>query len=361
MALAALEPVLAGNPRAAPVTPQDRLGLTLCLAVILHVMLILGIEFRADPPRRTQPPNLEITLVTSPTTPPPDKPDMLAPRNATGGGDGRTVAPPSAPPAPRAADAAEVMTGPVAPPLPMEPMAPSHAPVAATPPPPPPPPAPARKPDVMTAPAETQAVVERRRKPTKPTPKTKPAPEPKPAETPAETPPMVETPPETPPAPVAEATVEPEPLPPSAQALITRSFAMASRHSELQDKLENRANRPRTKYVSATTQEFKYAAYMEAWRAKVERIGNINYPDAARQGKLSGALLLDVALKPDGSVLEIIVRRSSGHKVLDDAAVRIVELASPFAPFPDEIRREVDILHVTRTWKFLNSEAFQAQ
>ena len=330
----------------APIHPSDRLGLTLCLAVILHAMFILGIQFSAEAPRRERSPNLEITLVTAPSTPPPDNPDMLAPRNAQGGGDGREIAAPSAPPAPREADSTEVTAAPMAPPLPMEPMAPAHA----ITPPPAPPPAPARKPEIMTQPSENRPVVKRERKPT-----VKPPPEPKPAE---ETP--VETPPET----VAESAPTPPPttpMPPSAQELITRSFAMASRHSELQDKLENRANRPRTKYVSATTQEFKYAAYMEAWRAKVERIGNLNYPDAARQGKLSGALLLDVALKPDGSVLEIIVRRSSGHKVLDAAAVRIVELASPFAPFPDEIRREVDILHVTRTWKFLNSDAFQAQ
>ena len=333
----------------APVNPQDRLGLTLCLAVILHAMFILGIQFSAEAPRRERSPNLEITLVTSPTTPPPDKPDLLAPRNAQGGGDGREIAVPSAPPSPRDADSTEVTAAPMAPPLPMEPMAPTHA----LTPPPAPPPAPTRKPEIMSQPSATRPVVKRERKPAVSPPPEIAKPEP-----------VEETPPETPPETVAESAPTPppaSPMPPSAQELITRSFAMASRHSELQDKLENRANRPRTKYVSATTQEFKYAAYMEAWRAKVERIGNLNYPDAARQGKLSGALLLDVALKPDGSVLEIIVRRSSGHKVLDAAAVRIVELASPFAPFPDEIRREVDILHVTRTWKFLNSDAFQAQ
>ena len=148
---------------------------------------------------------------------------------------------------------------------------------------------------------------------------------------------------------------------PTAAQLITRSFALASLNAELQQKLDTHAKRPRQKFISANTQEYRYAAYMEAWRAKVERIGNINYPDEARQKQLSGALLLDVALRPDGSVIEILVRRSSGHKVLDDAAVRIVELAAPFAPFPDDIAREVDVLHVTRTWKFLNTAEFAAQ
>jgi protein TonB len=83
--------------------------------------------------------------------------------------------------------------------------------------------------------------------------------------------------------------------------------------------------------------------------------------DEARQRDLSGSLLLDVAINPDGSVREITVRRSSGYSVLDDAAVRIVELASPFAPFPDDFVKDIDILHVTRTWKFLNNASFSSR
>ncbi len=98
---------------------------------------------------------------------------------------------------------------------------------------------------------------------------------------------------------------------------------------------------------------------MEAWRAKVERVGNLNYPDDARKKKLSGSLILDVALNSDGSVSRITVRRSSGIKVLDDAAIRIVELSSPFAPFPEQIKEETDILHITRTWQFLNNNRFR--
>jgi protein TonB len=129
----------------------------------------------------------------------------------------------------------------------------------------------------------------------------------------------------------------------------------------LQQKLELRARWPRRKFISANTKEFRFAAYMEAWRAKVERVGNINYPDEARRNDLSGSLLLDVAINPDGSVREITVRRTSGQPVLDDAAVRIVELAAPFARFPDEFLKEIDILHVTRTWKFLNNDKFSSR
>lgn len=113
--------------------------------------------------------------------------------------------------------------------------------------------------------------------------------------------------------------------------------------------------RPRHKFLNARTQEYKYAAYMDAWRAKVERIGNLNYPDDAKRRGLTGNLLLDVALNADGSINQISVRRSSGQKILDDAAVRIVELAAPFAPFPSEIRADLDVLHITRTWKFNES------
>ncbi|MHB8534023.1 MAG: energy transducer TonB [Sulfuricaulis sp.] len=113
--------------------------------------------------------------------------------------------------------------------------------------------------------------------------------------------------------------------------------------------------RPRNKFLNASTQEYKYAAYMDAWRAKVERIGNLNYPEEAKRLHLTGSLLLDVALNADGSINNVSIRRSSGQKVLDDAAVRIVELAAPFAPFPPDIRADADVLHITRTWKFNES------
>ena len=118
---------------------------------------------------------------------------------------------------------------------------------------------------------------------------------------------------------------------------------------------EQYQQQPKKKYINARTREYKYAAYMDAWRAKVERVGNLNYPEKARQRGLSGNLILDVALRSDGSLSSINVRRSSGHKLLDDAAVRIVTLAAPFSPFPKNIRNEADILHITRTWKFNQS------
>ena len=97
---------------------------------------------------------------------------------------------------------------------------------------------------------------------------------------------------------------------------------------------------------------------MDAWRRKVERVGNLNYPEEAERLGLSGNLLLDVALNPDGSVEDVVLRRSSGRRVLDDAAIRIVKLASPFTRFPEDIAQEVDVLHIVRTWVFHSGNVF---
>lgn len=126
----------------------------------------------------------------------------------------------------------------------------------------------------------------------------------------------------------------------------------AQLNAEIDREWQEYQKRPRRKFLNARTQEYKYAAYMESWRAKVERVGNLNYPPEARRRGLTGSLMLDVALRSDGSLDSAVVKRSSGHKLLDEAARRIVELSAPFAPFTPEIKAETDILHITRTWKF---------
>ena len=105
--------------------------------------------------------------------------------------------------------------------------------------------------------------------------------------------------------------------------------------------------------VAPATPELSY--YFEAWRRKVERVGNLNYPDAARDRNLYGSLRLLVAIVPDGTLSDVRVLESSGHRILDDAALRIVRLAAPFAPFPPEMRRNTDVLEIVRTWQFRKS------
>ncbi|MEK7207099.1 MAG: energy transducer TonB [Pseudomonadota bacterium] len=142
---------------------------------------------------------------------------------------------------------------------------------------------------------------------------------------------------------------------PPALGLMARSEMQEERarlNAEISREWQEYQKRPRRMFLNARTQEYKYAAYMDAWRAKIERVGNLNYPEEAKRRRLTGNLVLDVALNGDGSINNISVRRSSGQKTLDDAAMRIVELAAPFAPFPPEIRADIDVLHITRTWKF---------
>jgi protein TonB len=138
----------------------------------------------------------------------------------------------------------------------------------------------------------------------------------------------------------------------SATELIERSMEMINLSERLNETMQAYAQRPKQVFVSARTQEFKYANYMSEWVKKVERVGNLNYPDAARREGISGKLMMDVALNPDGTVRNISILRPSGHVVIDEAAVRIVNLAAPFQPFPPEIGKDTDILHITRTWKF---------
>lgn len=106
--------------------------------------------------------------------------------------------------------------------------------------------------------------------------------------------------------------------------------------------------------------DYRYSQYLEDWRRKVERIGAMNYPDEAR-GKFFGSLVMSVALRPDGSIDRIVIVRSSGNKVLDDAARRIVTMAAPFAPFPPDIRKETDYLDITRTWNFTRGDALETR
>jgi protein TonB len=268
------------------------------VAVAVHALIILGISFdisREKPPAPER--TLDVTLVQPKTEPKPvDKPDFLAQQSQEGGGE--------------------------------------------------------------------ETIKERR---TSPLGNPQATPNPKPAlemeRSGSETPRVEEARPEvlttqkakraertTPPKPVVQA----KPKTKLSQLLASTQLEIDRLTAELDRHTLSASRQNRRKAVNASTQEYKYASYLESWRSKVEKIGNLNYPDEAKRRKLYGNLLMHVAVRADGSVERIRVVRSSGHKLLDDAAVRIVRLSAPFAPFPPEIRKEVDVLDITRTWQFLD-------
>lgn len=140
----------------------------------------------------------------------------------------------------------------------------------------------------------------------------------------------------------------------TAAELIQLSMQIAHLSAEIDQSMKAFSRQTRHRFIAANAREFRDAAYLDAWRAKVERIGNLNYPDEAKRRNLSGSLVLDVAINANGTLNKVLIRRSSGHKILDDAAVQIVKLAAPFAPFPEAMRKDTDVLHIIRGWQFLN-------
>ncbi|MGA9575644.1 MAG: TonB family protein [Lysobacterales bacterium] len=145
---------------------------------------------------------------------------------------------------------------------------------------------------------------------------------------------------------------QPERTLPSTAQLMQESMTMAKLQPGIQRDRESQSKLPRRKWISANTREYEYAAYMQAWVAKVERVGNLNYPEEVRRLKLTGDLVMTVGINLDGSVESIEIQRSSGTPQLDQAATRIVRLAGPYSPLPDTINGSVDVLHITRTWRF---------
>ena len=137
----------------------------------------------------------------------------------------------------------------------------------------------------------------------------------------------------------------------SGREMAERSLAMLSLQAQIARQTQAYQERPRKRFIGANAREYRFAQYEEDWRAKIERVGTLNYPAEAR-GKLYGMLQLTVTIRPDGSVDSIELNRSSTLKVLDRAAFRIVQMAAPFAVFPADIRKDTDLLVITRTWLF---------
>lgn len=322
-------------PRAlAPQRPEAsslNLALALLGAGLLHLVVILGVSFEMPEPRPSPTPDeaLEILILQdqgiSTDTPAPDSVLSQHSRFGESNQGDAAITVPEAQDAPPAEPAHEIQE-PIAPviPLTLEAIVPT--------------------PEPATRPSENNAR------------KAHPAPEQELAEAPDSEPPPLATPaPEV----LAAQTAPADPLQALPTATVDAGQILGSRDQEiarLTASLEARttayANRQRRKSVSASTREFRYASYLGAWARKVERIGNLNYPQAAKEQHIYGSLILHVAVRKDGSVEAIRVVRSSGHGLLDQAAVNIVELAAPYAPFPPDIAAETDVLDIIRTWQF---------
>jgi periplasmic protein TonB len=155
---------------------------------------------------------------------------------------------------------------------------------------------------------------------------------------------------------VAVETAKPEPAPEPAKPLsgadlVNSALALARLEAQIARQVEEYNKRPRKAFVGARAVESRFAQYVEDWRLKIERIGNLNYPDGAR-GRIYGSLRLTISIKPDGSVDDVQIDRPAEYKILNDAALKIIRLAAPFAPFPPDIRKDTDLLVITRTWTF---------
>ena len=285
---------------------ESDLGITLVGAILLHIVLILGLNFTTPKPHNNEPlPELEITLVQTHTKQAPKKADFLANASQTGGGEHEKAAPLKSPienkpenipkPTPPQQKAASVeSTVSIAPKKELL-LADKTRPV-----------------DLVLNPDQEKKKSRRQKKKT---------------------------------------GIQPEIKELNREQLL----------AEISREYKAYQKRPRRKFLRASTREYRFASYMDAWRNKVERIGNLNYPEEAKKRNLTGSLILDVAIKADGNLDSINIVRSSRIQALDDAAIRIVRLAAPYAPFPKNISKDYDILHISRTWKFLHGDRLESR
>ncbi|NRH26124.1 energy transducer TonB [Pseudomonas sp. MS19] len=282
-------------------SPADRLGFTLFLAAVLHIAVILGVGFTVVEPE-TLSKTLEITLSTFKSETKPKEADFLAQDNQQGSG---TLEHKAAPKTTEKAPFQDTKVNKVQPKtVAKPPPAPKEAPKAA----------------VATVKPQPQKTPVKREKP-KPAPSHEPAP-----------------------------SFDREQL----------SSEIASLEADLANEVQAYAKRPKIlRLNAASTMRDKGAWYKDQWRKKVERIGNLNYPDDARRKRIYGSLRLLVSINRDGSLYEVLVLESSGQPTLDKAAMRIVRLAAPFAPFSGDLI-DIDRLEIIRTWRFEKGDRLQS-
>jgi protein TonB len=287
------------NTATVPAAPNP-IGATLLFSLLVHGVLLLGITFHFVKPSSSLP-TLDVTLVNVANQQAPDKADFLAQANNSGGGQSEHAARPS-----------EMFSGAL----------------------------PKPDPGIAAQPVEATTPQPREATPTR----------------------MVTTSGATDfsvTSDSAQTQIDPQDQTPTA-AELKRQQAIAQLAAELHKKKVDYAKRPKVKYLTANTREYAYAAYMRNWSDRVERVGNLNYPEEARRRGLHGDVLLTVVLNLDGGIKSIAVIQSSGSTVLDNAAERIVRLAAPFPPAPASAER-VDELNITRSWQFQPDNVLQTR
>lgn len=151
----------------------------------------------------------------------------------------------------------------------------------------------------------------------------------------------------------------PDPL--STSDVMQKSIEIQRLEAQIAREYDSYQQRPKRKYVGGRTQEYRFAAYVDSWRQKIERVGNLNYPGQARARGIHGAVQVTVAIKANGEVEDIEIHTARADKILKDAVRRIVTLSTPFERFPDSFKRDTDILHITRTWIFGPGDVLSAE
>lgn len=282
--------------------PDARFQAALIVSFVLHLVLMVGVTFRApERPARDEPRGLEVELVAARKTSAPQKAEMLAQHNVDGGGntdaDRRARTPLPAVQESSDADVSVKM----------------------------------RQAEFRES--EPKRVLTQRR----------------------DTASSVAVP-ETPPRPDVQTESTPQV---SASDIQNSAAAMMQLEAQINRRMQEYNKRPRKTFIGARAQEYRFARYVDDWRQRIERIGELNYPAAARG--TYGHVLVTVEIRADGGLEKVEINKGSGHKVLDQGALNIVRLAAPFAPFPPDIARDTDVLSITRTWNFTRSDRFQAE
>lgn len=293
---ASINPRINQNINPANVTQSDRMSLTLFFALAIHAILILGISFDLMDSSNDDITTMEITLVHQRSTEEPEEADYLAQENQLGGGNQQSKSRPSSP-----------FSNPL--PIPEEGFAPDSRRAMS----PPPIKETKKQTEIMSVDKSNQHINNQKLK----------------EETPFTTKSL------------------------NAAQLFERSQQISKLSAEINKLKDAYQQTPKHTWVhGANAKKYRFASYMDAWRIKVESIGNLNYPAIVTRKNLTGSLLLDVAINPDGSIRSARITRSSGYRELDRAALRIVNLAAPFPPLTKDILKDTDVLHIPRVWRF---------